>query len=103
MEGLFQHVSHCKDFVEQTDGLKCIIRLTALPCLPYDFANSVHSDSLVQVIRTMTEVAPSETLKCLTSQVNESLAETTEFWEDFSTASHLLSIVEIKGNSFYHT
>jgi len=47
------NIPHCKDFITNTDGLKHIEQLTVLPCLPYDFANSVTSDSLAQVMRTM--------------------------------------------------
>ena len=43
--------------------------MTSLSCLPYDFANSVGSDSLVQVIRTMAESATTETLAFLTKLV----------------------------------
>ncbi|KAK0485978.1 hypothetical protein IW261DRAFT_1662959 [Armillaria novae-zelandiae] len=70
LEGLFQHTPHCRDFLSSTDGLASLGRLTALPCLPYDFANSLASDSMVQVMRTMTEVATSETLLHLAKLTN---------------------------------
>ncbi|KAF5377714.1 hypothetical protein D9757_009398 [Collybiopsis confluens] len=41
LEGFFQHTLHCRDFITQTDGVVCLGRLTALPCLPFDFATSV--------------------------------------------------------------
>ena len=83
--------------MEQTDGLNCLARLNALPCLPYDFASSVPTDSLIQVTRTLTEVSPIETLSNLTKQVKESLQETSEFWEVPGESSRLLSFVDIKG------
>ena len=69
MEGFFQHVPHCRDFVADSDGLDRLAKLTTLPCLPYDFANSVASDSLVQVVRTMAEAATNETLAFLVPAV----------------------------------
>ncbi|KAI5123932.1 hypothetical protein M0805_006347 [Coniferiporia weirii] len=110
LEGLFQHPSHCKDFINTTDGLDCLAKLLALPCLPYDYANAVHSDSIVQVIRTMVEVAPTETLAHLASQVKGSLDETAEFWKTPDGESKLLPFVDIttdeedllKANSFFH-
>ncbi|CAL1707508.1 unnamed protein product [Somion occarium] len=79
LEGFFQHIPHCREFVTNTDGLQRIGRLTALPCLPYDFPNSIASDSLVQVVRTMVESETSATLVFLVSLVNESLEETKYF------------------------
>lgn len=94
LEGLFQHTPHCRDFITATDGLARLGRLTALPCLPYDFANSVASDSMVQVMRTMTEVATGETLLHLAKLVNESLSATKEFWSELKEESKLLPLVD---------
>ncbi|KAL5523755.1 hypothetical protein ACEPAG_7928 [Sanghuangporus baumii] len=108
-EGLFQHPSHCRDFIQTTDGLSCFARLLSLSCLPYDYANAVHSDSIVQVVRTMVEVAPAETLDHLAKQVSASLDETKEFWQAPNSESKLLPFVEIqdeeelsKANAFFH-
>lgn len=103
LEGLFQHTPHCKDFITSTDGLVHLGKLTALPCLPYDFANSVASDSLVQVMRTMTEVATNETLLHLTKLVKESLETAKSFWESIGDESKLLPFVDLQGtlNEFY--
>ncbi|KAH9949004.1 hypothetical protein B0H21DRAFT_198859 [Amylocystis lapponica] len=97
LEGFFQHVPHCKDFIGDADTIDRFGRLTALPCLPYDFANSVASDSLVQVVRTMAEAATAETIAFLIKLVNESLGETKEFWETMDEHSRLLSMVEVSG------
>ncbi|KAH9894888.1 hypothetical protein C8Q73DRAFT_645187 [Cubamyces lactineus] len=94
LEGFFQHVPHCRDFVADAEGLDRLARLTSLPCLPYDFANSVGSDSLVQVIRTMAESATTETLAFLTKLVQESLDECKDFWQTMEEQSKLLSMVE---------
>ncbi|RDB16805.1 E3 ubiquitin-protein ligase TOM1-like [Hypsizygus marmoreus] len=95
LEGLFQHTAHCKDFITATDGLRLLGKLTSLPCLPYDFANSVGSDSMVQVMRTMTEVATDETLLHLAQLVRESLDDTRNFWETVEEHSKLLPLVDI--------
>ncbi|KAJ4483401.1 hypothetical protein J3R30DRAFT_3834848 [Lentinula aciculospora] len=97
LEGLFQHPPHCRDFISQTNGLVFLGKLTALPCLPYDFANSVASDSMVQTMRTLTEVAPSETLQQMSQLVKESLQATQEFWADSTEESKLLSLLEVTG------
>ncbi|RPD73800.1 hypothetical protein L226DRAFT_488466 [Lentinus tigrinus ALCF2SS1-7] len=94
LEGFFQHVPHCRDFVADADGLDRLARLTSLPCLPYDFANSVASDSLVQVIRTMAEAATSETLTFLVKIVQESLEECKDFWQTMDEQPKLLPLVE---------
>ncbi|KAJ7218040.1 hypothetical protein GGX14DRAFT_495423 [Mycena pura] len=95
LEGLFQHTPHCKDFITATDGLARLGRLASLPCIPYDFANSVASDSMVQVMRTMSEVATGETLTHLSKLVKQSLDATKSFWESMHEESKLLSLVDI--------
>ncbi|KAF9460708.1 hypothetical protein BDZ94DRAFT_1323842 [Collybia nuda] len=94
LEGLFQHTPHCKDFIN-SNGLDYLGRLTSLPCLPYDFANGVSSDSMVQVMRTMTEVSATETLTHLSKLVKESLEDTRDFWGVSQEQSKLLPLVEI--------
>ena len=101
MEGLFQHPAHCKDFINDTDGLDRITRLLTLPCLPYDYSNSPYSDSLVQVIRTMTEVAPTETLTHLSAQVKASLRETEDYWQVMDGSSKFLNFVDITGELYF--
>jgi len=79
------------------DGLTLLGRLTRLPCLPYDFANSVASDSMIQVMRTMTEVVPEETLLHLAKLVKQSLDDTQSFWENVQESSRLLPLVDTNG------
>ncbi|KAF9268895.1 hypothetical protein L218DRAFT_977318 [Marasmius fiardii PR-910] len=98
LEGLFQHTPHCRDFITAADGLTRLGRLTALPCLPYDFANSVASDSMVQIMRTMTEVTTSDTLVHLARLVRESLAATEKFWFAAESESKLLPLVDVNAD-----
>ncbi|KAF9029021.1 hypothetical protein BDZ89DRAFT_1101623 [Hymenopellis radicata] len=95
LEGLFQHAPHCKDFMNTKDGMASLGRLTALPCLPYDYANSIASDSMVQIMRTMTEAATSETLLHLATLVKESLQLTQNYWSTFEDQSKLLEFVDL--------
>lgn len=57
----------------------------------------MHSDAIVQVIRTMVEVAPVETLTHLAEKVKESLDASSDFWQATSENSKLLPFVEIQG------
>lgn len=97
LEGFFQHGPHCKDFITLSDGLTYIGRLTALPCLPYDFSNSIASDSLVQVMRTLVDFATNETLFYLSKIVHDSLQDTKNFWQKLEPSSKLLPFLEIDG------
>ncbi len=97
LEGIFQHVPHCRDFMSNTDGLERLGRFTALPCLPYDFAGSVSSDSLVQVVRTMVEASTSETLGFVVKLVNDSLAETKYLREGNQGESKLSALANTPG------
>ena len=74
-------------------------RLTALPCIPYDFGGSVASDSLVQVIRTMFDAAPNATMNALTSWVKISLQETSSFWTSLSKKSKFIELLDSAGIS----
>lgn len=56
---------------------------------------------MVQVLRTMTEVATSETLSYLTQIVKSALDETKFFWESVQENSKLLELVDISGKSCY--
>ena len=88
---------HCRDFVADSEAMQQLAKLTRLPCLPFDFANSFASDSLVQVIRTMAESATGETLTFLMNLVKESLEECKDFWEATADQPKLLSLVEFTG------
>ncbi|KAI6134471.1 hypothetical protein EV401DRAFT_2052880 [Pisolithus croceorrhizus] len=88
----------CRISSTPEDGLDRVGRLTALPCLPYDYANSVASDSLVQVIRTMAEIGPNDTLSYLSKLVAMSLDQTEEFWKCLAPESRLASMLKLNGD-----
>jgi E3 ubiquitin-protein ligase HUWE1 len=56
---------------------------------------------MVQVMRTMTEVATSETLLHLAQLVKYSLDDTKSFWGTFDKDSKLLPLVDITGSFQY--
>lgn len=55
---------------------------------------------MVQVMRTMTEVATNETLLHLAKLVKESLDDSKSFWEVLREESRLLPLVDITSWSF---
>lgn len=55
---------------------------------------------MVQVMRTLTEVASDETLQHLVQLVKQSLTETGSFWNAITEPSKLLPLVDIQGLSF---
>ncbi|CAE6444639.1 unnamed protein product [Rhizoctonia solani] len=100
LDGLFQHIPHCQEFVDNTDGLERLGRLYALPCLPLGYGSSLAADSMVQLLRSMTEVSATKTLESLTKQVQQSLDETKAFWQEPSDKSRLANLMEqaVQGN-----
>jgi len=94
---MFQHVPHCREFAASTDGLDRLGRIYTLQCLPYDFGSSIAADSMVQLMRSMTEVAPTQTLARLTQQVKASLDETKEYWQAPADQSRLARFVDVQG------
>ncbi|KAG8792936.1 hypothetical protein FRC12_004452 [Ceratobasidium sp. 428] len=100
LDGMFQHIPHCHEFVSNTDGLDRLARLYALPCLPLGYGASVAADSMVQLLRSMTEVAATQTLASLTKHVRLSLDETKAYWEQPSDQSRLAQLMDraVQGN-----
>ncbi|KAG8764160.1 hypothetical protein FRC11_003016 [Ceratobasidium sp. 423] len=94
LDGMFQHIPHCQEFVNNTDGLDRLGRLYALPCLPLGYGSSLAADSMVQLLRSMTEVSATKTLESLTKQVQQSLEETKAFWQEPSDNSRLAQLME---------
>lgn len=88
------------EFVQNTDGLDRLGRLYALPCLPLGYGASLAADSMVQLLRSMTEVSASHTLNSLTKYVRQSLEETKAFWQEPSDKSRLAELMERAGLSF---
>lgn len=91
LEIFFQSTSHCKDFLK-ADGLDLLLKFYDLPCLSYNFASSTTSDSMVHLLRYISEISPSTIIHALLRQVKVSLDETSELWnvEEGSKLAKLL-------------
>jgi E3 ubiquitin-protein ligase HUWE1 len=100
LDGMFQHIPHCQEFVDSTDGLDRLGHLYTLPCLPLGYGSSLAADSMVQLLRSMTEVSATKTLESLTKQVQLSLEETKAFWQEPSDKSRLAQLMERAGAQF---
>lgn len=98
LEGLFQHPVHCKEFLD-AGGLKYLTDLTALPCLPYDFASSMASDPLIQIMRTVTESATLDAISHIAKLVQDSLEQTRSFWTEMREEPKLLPYIDLQGLS----
>jgi E3 ubiquitin-protein ligase HUWE1 len=96
---MFQHVPHCLDFAVNTNGLSRLGRLYALPCLPVGYGASLAADSMVQLLRSMTEVSATQTLNALTEQVRQSLEETKAYWQEPYDQSRLAQLMDRAGLS----
>ncbi|KIJ39919.1 hypothetical protein M422DRAFT_257242 [Sphaerobolus stellatus SS14] len=94
LEGMFQHAPHCRDFVTNTDCVDRLSRIIVLPCIPYNYACSVSSDSMVQLLRVMTEVAPTQTVNKILEFVKVALDDTKEFWSTMDGKSKLLKYTQ---------
>jgi E3 ubiquitin-protein ligase HUWE1 len=73
--------------------------IVTLPCIPYNYGSTVASDSLVQILRTMTEVAPALTMSKVISHVRAALDETRNFWSSTGGESKLVRYVELSSKS----
>lgn len=81
--------------MQNTQGLDNLCRLVTLPSIPYNYASTPASDALIQVVRMMAEVAPSQTTSHLINEVKLSLDDSRDFWEVFDGGSKLFRLVEI--------
>ncbi|EJD34111.1 hypothetical protein AURDEDRAFT_109329 [Auricularia subglabra TFB-10046 SS5] len=95
LEGLFQHTPHCREFVTNTDGLERLGRLFTLPSMPADFGGTEY---FLQVIRTIAEVEPTQTLQKLAQHVKSSLEETRDFWKDMGATAKFADWVAISSD-----
>jgi E3 ubiquitin-protein ligase HUWE1 len=69
--------------------------------MPCDLANSLGSDSIIQVIRSMVKVPPNETLNHFTLQVKYSLDGTRVVWESLDNDSQFLPLNDLEGKFFF--
>ncbi|PWN22154.1 DUF913-domain-containing protein [Microstroma glucosiphilum] len=92
LDGFFQSASHCKDFMK-SEGPEKLLRFVSLPCLPYNFPTSNTADSLVSLLRFMTEVSPSAVLAAVLKELHRGLTETQDLWDRDPNVSSVASML----------
>jgi E3 ubiquitin-protein ligase HUWE1 len=95
LEGLFQNVQHCKDFLK-TNGKDFLLKVYRLPTLPYDFAASSASYSLSHVVRIMSEVNSAATLSSILEELDKCFDSAQVFLTSESSESGLAKLVVLK-------
>ncbi|KAI8810926.1 hypothetical protein BJ742DRAFT_675473 [Cladochytrium replicatum] len=70
LEGLFQNVAHCKDFVKM-DGTQILIKMVSLPALPFDFVSSDSAYALTYLFRMMIELSTSQVVSVVTKELHQ--------------------------------
>lgn len=88
LEGLFQNIQHCKDFVK-LDPAPILLDLLALPCMPVDAPATACFSSVSSIFRIMSEVKPTETAVAIIKEARKYLEKTRWFWEEFPEESRL--------------
>ena len=95
LEGFFQTQSHCRDFI-RADGLPLLLKFYESPAIPYNFSGSFTADSLVALIRAMTEMSANSILTALGMEVRKSLEATASIWKQSTAASGFLPLLTAK-------
>ncbi|KAI8808084.1 hypothetical protein BJ742DRAFT_290342 [Cladochytrium replicatum] len=70
LEGLFQNVAHCKDFVKM-DGTQILIKMVSLPALPFDFVSSDSAYALTYLFRMMIELSTAQVVSVITKELHQ--------------------------------
>ena len=94
LEGLFQNLAHCKDFVK-LEPYDLILDLFSLPCAPSLMPGTASFISLCSAFRIISEVKPTEVIGAALRRVEVSMADAPPLWMDeFTDKAGTLSIVE---------
>lgn len=93
LEVLFQSSNHCKDFL-RADGLDKLLSFYNLPCLSYNFASTVTADSMVHLLRYISEINPTSVITTLLREVRSSLEETKPLWSQTDQVSALAKLLK---------
>ncbi|KAH8926761.1 hypothetical protein BT69DRAFT_1317383 [Atractiella rhizophila] len=80
LEGIFQNVSHCKDFVDE-QILTQLLNYTTLPSIPYDWPGTESYKNYSILFKTICEVSPTKVLIVLLKTLSSSLDELTGWWD----------------------
>ncbi|KAJ3321382.1 hypothetical protein HDV06_004367 [Boothiomyces sp. JEL0866] len=109
LEGLFQNVSHCKDFL-RFNGLQLLLNFYTLKSIPYDFGTSPSSAPLSYIIRVIIEVNLQETAGLIGEGIQNFISNISSFLNHTGNESHIfpyLSVTELQktseGSKLYHS
>lgn len=99
LEGLFQNISHCKDFVK-LDPIPIILDLFSLPCTPATNPGTQAFTSLAALLRVISEVKATELVTAILKKIRLHLDETSALWSPFSIESRLAPLLTPSTSSF---
>lgn len=93
LEGLFQNMTHCKDFVK-LDPFPVILDLLTLPCTPSIMGATQAFSSLAGLFRVLSEVKPADLVSAILAKLQVCLTDSSELWKTFSTESRLVPLLK---------
>ncbi|KAJ3019634.1 hypothetical protein HKX48_001941 [Thoreauomyces humboldtii] len=95
LEGLFQNVAHCKDFIKM-NGVNILLKCYSLPTLPYDFASSPSSYSLSYLFRLMIEVNSQQVVGSMLNELQNAVEAAAPLLEFQGEKGLVASFIELK-------
>ncbi|KAI8588501.1 hypothetical protein BDZ88DRAFT_397137 [Geranomyces variabilis] len=95
LEGLFQNVAHCKDFIKM-DGVQIMLKCYTLPTLPYDFATSASSYSLSYLFRLMIEANAPQVVGYMLTEIHSALEAAEHFLSFKGPGSLVANYIDLK-------
>ncbi|TPX56315.1 hypothetical protein SpCBS45565_g08434 [Spizellomyces sp. 'palustris'] len=95
LEGLFQNVAHCKDFIKM-EGVQILLKYYTLPTLPYDFASSASSYSLSYLFRLMIEVNASQVVAQMLKEIDGAITGAQQFLSYEGEGGYIPQFIEIQ-------
>ncbi|UZJ54305.1 hypothetical protein CBS101457_003625 [Exobasidium rhododendri] len=93
LEALFQSSNHCKDFL-RADGLEKLLQFYNLPCLSFNFSSTTTADSMVHLLRFISEINPNTVITALLREVKTSLEETKPIWSQTDQVSAMYQLIK---------
>ena len=93
LEGLFQNVTHCKDFVK-LDPVPIFLDIFALPCMPTLALHHPAFNATSGLFRIMIDGKSTEVVMSVLKQVNVYLRETKPLWSGRAKETRLAAMLE---------
>ncbi|KAI8817902.1 uncharacterized protein EV422DRAFT_196979 [Fimicolochytrium jonesii] len=95
LEGLFQNVAHCKDFIKM-DGVQILLKCYTLPTLPYDFSSSASSYSLSYLFRVLIEVNSQPVVTHMHAEIDQALKDAESFINHEGDEGIIIHYIDIR-------